>query len=102
LRNPGRFNTDIALLKHFALPREGTSVEFRTEIYNLFNNTQFRIYDPLLGNQANNTVSCYGGLGRGYSAAGGDGTNCLTGSAFLHPVSAHRPRTFQFGLKLLF
>lgn len=102
LRNPGRFNTDIALLKHFALPREGTSVEFRTEIYNLFNNTQFRIYDPLLGNQANNTVSCYGGLGSGYSAAGGDGTNCLTGSAFLHPVSAHRPRTFQFGLKLLF
>jgi hypothetical protein len=102
LRNPGRFNSDIALLRHFALPREGTSIEFRTEIFNVFNNTQFRIYDPLLGNQANNTVSCYGGLGSGYSAGGGDGTNCLTGSAFLHPVSAHRPRTFQFGLKVLF
>lgn len=101
LRNPGRFNTDIAFLKHFAV-KEGQTLEFRWEIFNLFNNTQFRIYDPTLGNQANNTVNCYGGLGSGYSAAGGDGTDCLTGSAFLHPVSAHRPRTMQLGLKWAF
>jgi hypothetical protein len=90
LRNPLRFNTDVALLKHWTV-KEGSSVEFRMEVFNFFNNTQFRIYDPTLGNQANNTVNCYGGLGVGYSAAGGDGANCLTGSAFLHPVSAHRP-----------
>jgi hypothetical protein len=77
-------------------------VEFRIEVFNLFNNTQFRVYDPTLGNQANNTVNCYGGLGSGYSAAGGDGTNCLSGSAFLHPVSAHRPRTGQLGIKWAF
>jgi hypothetical protein len=101
LRNPNRFNTDLALLKHFKVS-ENSSIEFRVETFNLFNNTQFRIYDPTLGNQANNTVNCYGGLGSGYSAAGGDGTDCLTGSAFLHPVSAHRPRTMQLGLKWAF
>jgi hypothetical protein len=101
LRNPNRFNTDLALLKHFKVS-ETSSIEFRVETFNLFNNTQFRIYDPTLGNQANNTVNCYGGLGSGYSAAGGDGTNCITGSAFLHPVSAHRPRTMQLGLKWAF
>jgi hypothetical protein len=101
LRNPVRFNADIAFLKHWVV-KEGSSVEFRAEIFNLFNNTQFRIYDSTLGNQANNTVNCYGGLGVGYSAAGGDGTDCLTGSAFLHPVSAHRPRTGQLGIKWIF
>jgi hypothetical protein len=101
LRNPRRFNTDIAFLRHFAV-KEGQTVELRWEIFNIFNNTQFRIYDPTLGNQANNTANCYGGLGSGYSAAGGDGTDCLTGSAFLHPVSAHRPRTMQLGVKWAF
>jgi hypothetical protein len=101
LRNPVRFNTDIAFLKHWVV-KEGSTVEFRAEIFNLLNNTQFRIYDPTLGNQANNTINCYGGLGVGYSGAGGDGTDCLTGSAFLHPVSAHRPRTGQLGIKWTF
>jgi len=101
LRNPRRFNSDIAFLRHFAV-KEGQIVELRWEIFNVFNNTQFRIYDPTLGNQANNTVNCYGGLGSGYSAAGGDGTDCLTGSAFLHPVDAHRPRTMQLGIKWAF
>jgi hypothetical protein len=101
LRNPRRLNADIAFLRHFSVS-EGSTVELRFEIFNVFNNTQFRLYDPTLGNQANNTVNCYGGLGSGYSAAGGDGTNCLTGSAFLHPVSAHRPRTMQLGIKWAF
>lgn len=101
LNNPRRWNTDVALLKHFATPYN-TNLEFRAEAFNVFNATQFRIYDPTLGNQANNTISCYGGYASGYSAAGGDGTNCLAGSSFLHPVDAHRPRTLQFALKLAF
>jgi hypothetical protein len=101
LNNPRRTNWDMALLKNFPLLRE-TNLEFRAEAFNIFNQTQFRIYDPTLGNQAQNTVSCYGGYSSGYSAAGGDGTNCLTGNSFLHPVDAHRPRTVQFGLKLEF
>ena len=101
LNNPRRWNTDVAVLKNFALPYE-TNLEFRAEAFNVFNATQFRIYDPVLGNQANNTVSCYAGFAYNYSAAGGGPTDCLTGSSFLHPVDAHRPRTIQFGLKLAF
>ena len=101
LNNPSRLNFDMALLKHIKV-RENSEVELRLETFNTFNHTQFRIYDSNLGNQSNNTVSCYGGPNSGYSAAGGDGVDCLTGSAFLHPINAHRPRTVQFGLKYSF
>jgi hypothetical protein len=101
LNNPRRWNSDMALLKHFPV-YERVNAEFRAEAFNVFNTTQFRIYDPALGNQAQNEVSCYGGYLAYYSAAGGDGTDCLTGSSFLHPVDAHRPRTIQFALKLSF
>ena len=101
LNNPSRLNFDMALLKHIKV-RENSELELRLETFNTFNHTQFRIYDSNLGNQSNNTVSCYGGATTGYSAGGGDGVDCLTGSAFLHPVNAHRPRTVQFGLKYVF
>ncbi len=101
LNNPQRWNFDTALQKTFPL-REGLNLEFRAEAFNVFNHTQFRIFNPTLGNQAQNTVSCYGGPVANYSAVGGDGTDCLTGSSFLHPVDAHRPRTMQFALKLAF
>jgi Carboxypeptidase regulatory-like domain len=100
LRNPGRLNFDMALLKHFKL-RESTTLELRGEAFNVFNTTQFNIYDPNRGNTASNVITCYGGP---KDAAGyvGDGINCLEGSGFLHPVDAHRPRTIQFGAKLIF
>jgi hypothetical protein len=104
LNNPRRTNFDISLLKHFSIFRED-DMEFRVESFNTFNHTQFRIFDPTLGNQSGNTVSCYGPQESQYSAGfAGDSTNagCLTGSGFLHPVDAHRPRTMQFGLKLAF
>ncbi|HXW91663.1 MAG TPA: carboxypeptidase regulatory-like domain-containing protein [Terriglobales bacterium] len=98
LNNPSRLNFDIAMLKHFKIT-EGSTLEFRAEVFNIFNHTQFRIYDPNLGNQANNTISCYGDQSAGYSAGA---SNCLAGSSFLHPVDAHRARTMQFGLKYAF
>jgi hypothetical protein len=101
LNNPRRWNFDVSTQKRFPL-HEGVDLEFRAEAFNVFNHTQFRIYNPTLGNQAQNTLSCYGGPLVNYSAAGGDGTDCLTGSSFLHPVDAHRPRTMQFALKLAF
>ncbi|MBT9333136.1 TonB-dependent receptor [Paracidobacterium acidisoli] len=107
LNNPQRWNFDATLDKTFPLG-ESRNLEFRAEAFNVFNHTQFRIYDPVLGNQANNTVSCYGAEGSGdqFSAGDpGDGTTdkgCLTGNSFLHPVDAHRPRTIQFGLRLAF
>jgi hypothetical protein len=101
LNNPGRWNWDSALQKNFPV-MEHANLEFRAEAFNLFNHTQFRIFDPTLGNQAENEVSCYGGDAAYYSAAGGDGVDCLTGNSFLHPADAHRPRTLQLALKLTF
>ena len=101
LNNPGRVNFDMALLKHFKI-RESTQLEFRAEAFNIFNHTQFRIYDPdNPGSSGNNVVSCY--AGPLYSAGfRGTGADCVTGASFLHPLNAHRPRTIQFGLKLGF
>jgi hypothetical protein len=108
LNNPHRWNFDAALQKNFKLPSylHGSSLLFRAEAFNVFNHTQFRIYDPnpTLGQStANRTASCYSDSATtGYSAAGDATTNCLAGSSFLHPVDAHLPRTIQFGLKLAF
>ena len=114
LNNPHRLNFDMSLLKTFKIT-EGSNLEFRTEAFNIFNHTQFRIFNPNIGNAANNTINCYGGgLGGPYTAAGGytilPGTtnpqpeyvDCTSGSAFLHPIDAHRPRTIQLGLKYSF
>jgi len=101
LNNPNRLNFDVALLKHFKLGERGTG-EFRAEAFNLFNQTQFRTYDPdNPGSSGNNIISCY--AGPLYSAGfKGGGADCVTGASFLHPLNAHRPRTIQFGLKLAF
>lgn len=101
LNNPSRLNFDMSLLKHFVL-HEGSEVEFRAEAFNIFNHTQFRIYDPNFGNTGSNTISCYGGPNYSAGAYFPGGTDCLTGSSFLHPVDAHRPRTLQFALKYMF
>jgi Carboxypeptidase regulatory-like domain len=101
LNNPSRLNFDISVLKHFKV-RESAQIEFRAEAFNVFNHTQFRIYDPdNPGSSGYNIISCY--AGPSYSAGfKGSGADCVTGASFLHPLDAHRPRTIQFGLKLAF
>lgn len=112
LNNPHRLNFDMNMLKHFKVT-EGSAMEFRIEVFNAFNHTQFRIFNPNIGNTASNTIGCYGGYND--SAAGGltlvpgspVGTppvnvDCTTGSALFHPVDSHRPRTLQLGLKYNF
>jgi hypothetical protein len=42
-RQPGVFYQDIALLKNFPLPREGTKLQFRTEFYNLCNHANLYV-----------------------------------------------------------
>jgi hypothetical protein len=98
-RNPGRVNFDASITKTVAL-HEDRSLQFRFETFNLFNHTQFRIYDPTNpGNPGNNVINCYGTSTDNYTA--GD-PSCLASSSFLHPVDAHRPRTVQLGVKYLF
>jgi len=101
LNNPNRLNFDMALLKHFRVT-ESSELEFRAEAFNIFNTTQFRIYDPdNPGSSGNNVISCY--TGPLYSAGfKGSGSDCVTGASFLHPINAHRPRTIQLGVKLSF
>jgi len=70
---------------------------------NIFNHTEFRIYDPdNPGSSGNNIISCYAGpvYSAGFQAKGG--ADCVTGASLLHPLNAHRPRTVQFGVKLSF
>jgi len=102
LNNPGRLNFDMTLAKHFKV-KESSEFEFRAEVFNVFNTTQFRIYDPdNAGSSGNNVISCYAGpqYSAGFQAKGG--ADCVTGASFLHPLNAHRPRTMQFGLKWSF
>ena len=102
LNNPHRLNFDMAVLKHFKLS-ESSDIEFRAEAFNVFNHTEFRIYDPdNPGSSGNNIISCYAGpvYSAGFQAKGG--ADCVTGASFLHPLNAHRPRTLQFGLKVSF
>jgi hypothetical protein len=109
LNNPHRTNFDLTLLKRFKAG-ESRLFEFRAEAFNVLNHTQFRVYNPDLGNTGSNVISCYGGpnYSAGYSApldpvtGASTGTDCVTGSAFLHPVDAHRPRTVQIALKYSF
>jgi hypothetical protein len=100
LRNPSRTNFNMALLKHFKPFGENPDIEFRAEAFNVFNHTQFRIYDPSHpGNTGNNVINCYGDISTQYSAGA---SGCLTGNSFLHPVDTHDPRILQFALKMAF
>lgn len=99
LNNPSRLNFDMTLAKHIKVS-ESSEIEFRMEAFNIFNHTEFRIYDPdKPGTIGYNIAGCYAGpvYSAGFRASGG--ADCVTGNSFLHPVDAHRPRTIQFGLK---
>ena len=69
---PRRTNFDMALFKRFPI-RESTSFEFRWELYNIFNHTQFSDMD-----------------------------NSLSSATFLEATSAHAARIMQFGAKFIF
>jgi hypothetical protein len=103
--NPSRLNFSMAMLKNFKIMSRG-DLEFRAEAFNIFNHTQFRVYDPAHpGNTGNNIIGCYGPQSSQYSVDfAGDSSNqsCLSGVAFMHPVDAHDPRILQFGMKLSF
>jgi hypothetical protein len=89
LRNPGRWNIDMALFKHFPI-KESIAIEFRAEAFNIFNHTQ---YGPLGGDQG----------GAAGSAGFSSGTSTFVpGSNFLQVGTAYSPRILQLGAKFLF
>jgi len=58
---PGQNNFDITIMRKFPLGSEKRSLQFRTELYNAFNHTQFdtvdnnAVFDPSTGKQVNST-----------------------------------------------
>jgi len=82
ISGPGFVNTDFSVIKRFALPWENMGLDFRTEIFNLFNHAQF------------DTPSAFGG---------GTGADINALSHFgKYPSTVNNPRLVQFGLKLTF
>jgi hypothetical protein len=73
LRAPGRVNVDYSIFKEFAFT-ERTKLQFRTEIFNLFNTPQFNPPDANIGSPSAGIISSIVGT----------------------------PRQFQFGLRLAF
>ena len=88
----------MALLRNFKAWHE-KNFEFRADVFNVFNHTQFILFDPNKENTAANSVSCYGDQSTGYSAGA---PGCEAANGFLRPIEAHRPRTMQFGLRMDF
>jgi hypothetical protein len=89
LRNPGRWNIDMAMFKHFVI-KESMAIEFRAEAFNIFNHTEF---GPLGGDQG----------GAAGSAGFSSGTSTFVpGSNFLQVGTAYSPRILQLGAKFLF
>ena len=78
---PGFVNTDFSLIKQFALPWENMGLNFRAEVFNLFNHPQFASPDST------------GSLGIPDVNAPGFGSIAST---------VNNPRLVQFGLKLTF
>ncbi len=89
LRNPGHWNIDMALFKHFKIT-ESMGFEFRAEAFNIFNHVE---YGPLGGDQG----------GAAGSAGFSSGTSTFVpGSNFLQVGTAYSPRILQLGAKFIF
>ena len=90
LRNPSRWNVDMALFKHFAF-KESMAFEFRAEAFNIFNHTQ---WGPLAGDQ--------GGAAGSSNVGISSSTGTFGGSNFLQTGTTYSPRILQLGAKFIF
>lgn len=88
LSGPGFVNTDFSLIKHFILPWESMGLDFRAEIFNLFNHPQF----------ANPSSDLNVGVGNNVQAGL---MNAPLGFGAINST-VNNPRLFQFALKLTF
>ena len=85
MRQPGLTNVDFSVAKNWRV-RERYGIQFRAEMFNLFNRTNFNGFDP--------------GLGAGFTT-GGQFTG-FNNSNFGKLNSDRGPRNIQFGVKFNF
>jgi len=111
LRGPGFKQFDIVLNKRIRFS-ESTNLEFRTEIFNVFNHTNFDIPGSRL-NLALPSVTQAGGVytvstsnvvqpGQGYTQAAAGGTFGLLRQTVVRDVGLGTSRQVQFALRLNF
>jgi hypothetical protein len=81
LRGPGINNWDVSITKRMPLFSESRYVQFRTEMFNAWNHTQFSGY---------------------YTGARFDASGRQTDPNFGAYSSAHPPRTIQLSLRVIF
>jgi hypothetical protein len=79
-RQPGAWNFNLGMYKSFKLPKEGTSIQFRAEMYNVFNHSNLYADITSVDMSSNLTIPAY------YGAKG---------------LAAER-RNLQFALKFIF
>jgi len=94
LQGPGQFNFDTALLKSTRI-REGQTLQFRAEFFNMFNHAQFS--NP---GAAGSLVSLLNVNTIAPSAVCPGGGACATAGRITS--TAVNPRVIQFGLKYIF
>ena len=80
VNGPDFVNTDFSVVKRFALPWEGTGLDFRAEIFNLFNHAQFGLPNTGATGYADIETSNFGAI----------------------TSTVNNPRLVQFGLKFTF
>ena len=92
-RNPGRtpplYQTDLDFNKRFNTPKEGMQIEFRSELYNIFNHTN--LYLPATSNpDISGTQVANASLNLANASGGGQISSTFT------------PRVIQFALKIIY
>jgi hypothetical protein len=85
VRQPGLTNIDFSVAKNWKV-KEKYGIQFRAEMFNLFNHTNFNGFDP--------------GMGAGFDTTGK--FTGFTNGNFGHLNSDRGPRNIQFGIKFNF
>ncbi len=99
-RNPGRtpafYESDLDVNKKFNLPGDRLKMEFRTEIYNLFNHTNLYLPGTISGSQGTTSATA--------SVGGSVPVSTITGNPTGggQITSTFEPRIFQFALKVIY
>ncbi|HEY4425942.1 MAG TPA: carboxypeptidase regulatory-like domain-containing protein [Pyrinomonadaceae bacterium] len=114
LRGPGFNQFDLVFNKRFALT-ESTNIEFRTEIFNIFNNTNFAVPSTTLNNALPNVTLAAGsnvgvlapgglqpGASNGFSQSQAGGAFGLLRQTVERTVGLGTNRQIQFALRLNF